>query len=129
MQLRPGVTASSVIAIVLMTLVVMMAASSAAYATGYEQIYCGVVKGSGHWCGASGLHSWDWNRAWDDGDLAEVWVCERIWDPVTELAIEQICGYNLAAAQRETNRTCTCYAAHVAHYWGANHVVDGFGRA
>jgi hypothetical protein len=30
-----------------------------ALSSGYHQDYCGIVKGSGHWCGASGAHSWD----------------------------------------------------------------------
>lgn len=93
----------------------------------YSQSYCGIVKGSGHWCGASGAHSWDYNNAtYLDGGT--VWVCERIWDPATALPIEQNCANNITWGPY-TTRTCSCYGAHVAQFSGANHRIFGYGEA
>lgn len=99
----------------------------AAQADGYYQAYCGVLKGSGNWCGASGAHSWDLNHAYADGDPNR-YVCQRIWNPNTALAIDQSCGYG-DAWSANVNRTCACYGAHVAQFSGGNNYVWGQGWA
>jgi hypothetical protein len=104
-------------------LLALLPATALSY--GYHQDYCGVVKGSGHWCGASGAHSWDANAAAYYDIFANVLVCERIFYKPSESTLEQVCGYGLASSPSHVNRTCVCYEAHVNQNSGYNHTVYG----
>jgi hypothetical protein len=96
--------------------------------TGYKQGYCGVVKGSGHWCGANGAHSWDSNAALYYNLQAHVLVCERIYYKPSNYTLEQTCNWGGTVGPR-VNRTCACYEAHVQQNSGYNHTVYGYGEA
>ena len=96
---------------------------------GYSQQYCGVVKGSGHWCGARGAHSWDGNAAGYYNVLANVLVCERIYYKPWNATIEQVCGYGFTASRQKVNRTQAIFEAHVQQNSGYNHTVHGYGEA
>ena len=96
---------------------------------GYSQHYCGVVKGSGHWCGASGLHSWDFNIARYYNTSARVLVCQRLWVPAFAYTAELTCGWGVTGSSGRVNRTCVCYAAHVNQNSGYNHTVYGYAEA
>ena len=116
---------ASVVAV--LVAVVLMFAPVSAHASGYFQAYCGIVKGSGHWCGARGAHSWDQNKALADG-APNRYVCQRIWHPDTASAVEQTCGYGMTIGVN-VNRSCVCYGAHVAQFSGVNNPVWGEGWA
>jgi hypothetical protein len=100
---------------------------------GYDQTYCGSLKGSTHWCGARtqfgnpAVHSWDWNQA-SQGNVNVV-VCERIWVPSGKYAVESLCGYGFRTSNAYVNRTCACYEAHVMQWSGSNRVVWGYAIA
>lgn len=112
----------------LCTLALGMLAVTPSVASAYEQWYCGILKGNGNWCGASGQHSWDYNQASNTTGPPTWWVCERIWRPSNETEVERTCG-SIWARSPVISRSCVCLAAHVAQYTGGNDYVYGYGTA
>lgn len=109
----------------------MVIPTTAAHATGYAAYYCGITKGSGHWCGATsfglGVHSWDENEA--TGIYSTTQVCQRLVIYATqEVVAGQTCQYS-QTDHYYGNVTAVIYDAHVEQNSGADQVVGGWGAA
>ena len=99
-------------------------------ASALSSYYNCVNKPSHQWCDGrangsfDGLHSWDYNEAWNPGG-GSFRVCEGLYWPATGTFIGSLCGGNYVGHYYGT-QTCACLEANIHHQAGTSKSINGY---
>jgi hypothetical protein len=102
-----------------------------AQANALASYYNCVNKPAYQWCDGrangsfDGLHSWDYNEAWNPGGGSFA-VCEGLYWPATGTWIGiPSCGTNWVG-RYYGNQTCACLEANIHHQAGSSKTINGY---
>lgn len=104
-------------------------------ASAFTSNYNCTAKPSGQWCDGrangsfDGLHSWDYNQAYNPGTWNGLTVCQQVYKPSSGNSLSgSSCG-NDYSDNIYGNVLCICYEAEVRHFSGGTHNIAGYADA